>query len=188
MAALESLQHDHWSDYDHFLKSKGVRPKNDHAEIRKFVLFLAYQYGLFAVLAGSRWKEVLIGTLIACIMRNFVFTGLQTCSSVGNQVSTLHAESFGRKSGDSWYRFQIESSKNFIIKSRFWQNICGGLDRHIEHHLYPSLPPNRLYEVSPEIRELCAKRDVRYEEYPSFLGSLKDVLSYLWKLSIPTRG
>jgi fatty acid desaturase len=114
-----------------------------------------------------------------------IFTGLQTGSSVGGDVSTLHPLSFGAKKMDAWYRFQVETSKNFALHG-IWRVLCGGLDRHIEHHLYPNLPPNKLHALSPEIRELCRDERVSYSEYPSFWASLWDSVSYLGTLSMPS--
>jgi NADPH-dependent stearoyl-CoA 9-desaturase len=174
---------EHWAfDYDRFLKSKGRRPAADRAEIRKFAFYVAYQYLLFPLLAGAHWKSVLTGALAATVVRNLIFTGLQTASSVGNEVSTRHALGFPRRRRADWYRFQMETSKNFRLGG-IARVICGGLDRHIEHHLYPSLPPNRLHALSGEVRELCDRHGVRYSEYRSFWQSLRDSVSYLRQLS-----
>jgi fatty acid desaturase len=171
-------------DYDRFLKKNGHRPKDDRRELAKFLLFVGYQYVFFAALAGARWKQMLLATFAASVVRNLIFTGLQTGSSVGRDVSTLHPLSYGGKKMTEWYRFQVETSKNFVLKG-FWTYLCGGLDRHIEHHLYPNLPPNRLHALSPEIRELCGGAGVSYSEYSSFWKSLWDSLSYLGALSTP---
>ncbi len=169
-------------DYDAFLKRTGYREARDRRELRKFFLYVLYQYVVFPALAGARWKYVLCGALAATVMRNLIFTGLQTASSVGHRVSTRHAESAGKKRNDAWYRFQIETSKNFVLRG-VAVILCGGLDRHIEHHLFPRLPPARLREVSPEVRDVCERHGVRYEEHPSFWRSVSDSLSYLWRLS-----
>ncbi len=63
--------------------------------------------------------------------------------------------------------------------------ICGGLDRHIEHHLWPDLPPQRLRALSGRVRALCAKHGVRYVEYPSAWASYLDSFRYLLRLSWP---
>lgn len=171
-------------DYDGFLKSAGLRPAGDRGELRKFALFLGYNYLLFPLLAGARWKQVLAGTLLAAVVRNLIFVGLQTGSSVGAQVSTVHHRLYGTKKAGPWCRFQVETSKDFRIAG-IWKIICGGLDRHIEHHLFPNLPPGRLHELSPELRALCERHGVVYQEFPSFWASFGDSLSYLWKLSLP---
>jgi len=171
-------------DYDRFLKRTEHRSRNDRRELSKFLLYVGYQYALFAVLAGGRWKSMLLATLAASVVRNLIFTGLQTASSVGREVSTLHPLNVAAKKMDEWYRFQVETSKNFVLNG-VWRVLCGGLDRHIEHHLYPNLPPNRLHALSPEIRELCRAGGASYSEYSSFWTSLGDSLSHLGALSRP---
>lgn len=170
-------------DYDAFLKRTGHRDPKDRGELRKFALHLGYQYVLFPVLAGSAWKQVLAAGICASIVRNLIFTGLQTASSVGHEVSTRHAQVAGPLKGDARLRFQIETSKNFGLRG-VWRVLCGGLDRHIEHHLWPHLPPARLYEVSADVKALCAAEGVRYQEFPTFGASLADSGSYLSSLSV----
>jgi ribonuclease HI/fatty acid desaturase len=172
-----------WSyDYDSFLKNIGKRDRHDQKEFRKFAVHVLYQYVLFPLLAGAQWKFVLTATLAAAVLRNLIFTGLQTASSVGHQVSTIHAQSLPERNSDAWFRFQIQTSKNFGLPL-FWRKIFGGLDRHIEHHLYPDLPPTRLHALSSDVRALCQAHNVRYEEFPSFWSSLGDSLRYLHKLA-----
>ncbi|MBX9768806.1 MAG: fatty acid desaturase, partial [Bdellovibrionales bacterium] len=172
-----------WSfDYDHFLKSAGKRPVSDHSEKRKFGLHLVYQYVFFPCLAGPHWKYVLSANMVAAILRNLIFTGLQTASSVGKKVSTSHATHAPDKTPFAWFRFQIETSKNYHLP-QLWRGIFGGLDRHIEHHLYPDLPPKQLRGLSDEVKNLCNQYGIEYVEYPSFWVSLKDSLSHLNRLS-----
>lgn len=173
-------------DYDRFLKSIGRRSMADRGEYRKFALFIGYQYLLFPLLAGANWKFVLGGNLCAAVVRNFVFVGLQTGSSVGAGVSTLHPFGVDKSDKNSWVRFQVETSKNFVV-SGIWKAICGGLDRHIEHHLFPALPPNRLHEASEKVKESCLNNNIRYQEFSSVWTSLTDSFGYLWRLSKPPR-
>jgi len=180
-------------DYDAFLKRQGLRPHDDHGDYVKFCYFVLYNYVLFtgcAVLwSPCHWQSVLLGTLLACNIRNVIFVALQTASSVGHRVSTLHclrtAQSVSRSEcADENVLFQVETSKNFVLRG-FWQVLCGGLDRHIEHHLFPTLPPTRLHEVSPEVQRLCRLHGIQYTEYSSVWTSLWDSFSYLWTLSLP---
>lgn len=172
-------------DYDAFLKDRGLRDRRDRGEWKKLGLFLAYQYALFALLAWSAWPRVLLGTLFAVVVRNYVFVALQTGSSVGEGISTWHALPPPRSRGrGEWYRFQVETSKNYPLPE-LGTILCGGLDRHVEHHLWPDLPPHRLRALSPRVRALCAEHGVRYVEHPSAWASYLDSLRYLWRLSWP---
>jgi linoleoyl-CoA desaturase len=169
-------------DYDAFLKRRGKRDARDRAELAKLARYVAYHLVLFPVLAGPRWSWVIAGTLVAIVVRNLIFTGLQTASSVGRGVSTLHALAPTRPRGEAFVRFQMETSKNFIVRGIF-RVLVGGLDRHIEHHLFPDLPPNRLHALSPAVRELADENGVHYEEHASFGASLGDSVGHLHSLS-----
>jgi len=170
---------EHWAfDYDAFLKREGVRPKSDRGEWKKLAAHVAYHYLLFPALAGPRWWVVLLGGLTAAVIRNLVFTALQTASSVGCDVSSRHALRVDQPRDLERVRFQVETSKNFALHGG-WKILCGGLDRHIEHHLWPHLPPGRLRELSPEVRALCEEHGLRYQEFGSIWSSLRDSLRWL---------
>jgi len=172
-------------DYDAFLKKAGLRDRADRGEWKKLALFVAYQYLLFSLVAWAAWPRVLVGTLFAVIVRNYVFVALQTGSSVGEGISTWHATPPARSRGrGEWYRFQVETSKNYPLPE-LATILCGGLDRHIEHHLWPDLPPHRLRALSGRVRALCAKHGVRYVAYPSAWASYADSIRHLWRLSWP---
>ncbi|GAB3036787.1 fatty acid desaturase [Mycobacterium bourgelatii] len=104
---------------------------------------------------------------------------------------------------DEYYERQIRATRNFIHSPRvnnFLERILieevpfenrpdfsvfyGGLDTHIEHHLFPDLPPNRQREIVPAVREIAARHGLPYHETP-----LEEAFSLLVKaltgLSIP---
>jgi linoleoyl-CoA desaturase len=176
-------------DYDALLKQRGLRRRGDRSELSKLLRFWLYQFALFAMVAfaaGFDWHRTLWGTLFAVVARNYVFVALQTGSSVGDGISTWHANVSRRPQGDAWYRFQIETSKNYPLPA--WATlICGGLDRHIEHHLWPNLPPERLRAISPRVKSLCERHGVRYVEHRSALASYADSFRYLLRLARPGR-
>jgi fatty acid desaturase len=164
-------------DYDRLLKKRGLRAPEDAREIRHFLLHLGYHFGATAFLAeawGGHGIRTLLALFLASLVRNGVFTSLQLASSVGETVSTRHA--LGRPS--DWVRFQIETSKNFHVPVLF-RPLVGGLDRHIEHHLFPSLPARRLHALSERVRDLSHRAGIRYEEHPSLAASLRSSLQWL---------
>lgn len=171
-------------DYDRFLKNQGYRAEGDTSEKTKLLTFWEYQFLLFPLLAGNHAGSVLLGNLCAVLIRNLIFVALQTGSSVGANVSTLHAHKTGTKTKSQWYRFQVETSKNYKAPA-LWTLLSGGLDRHIEHHLFPTLSPMRLRAISPKVKEICEKYGVRYEEYASPWQSLRDSFHHLLRLSWP---
>ena len=177
------LVFEQWAfDYDRFLMAAGKRRTSDRGELRKFAIYIGYQLLWMPLCAGPRWAEVLCAVLAAILIRNLIFTALQTASSVGHRVSTAHAVDCEKRDRAAHLRFQVETSKNFMLHG-IWRLLSGGLDRHIEHHLFPDLPPGRLHGLSNEVRSLCQRHGIDYAEYGSVWTSLEDSVSYLHQLS-----
>jgi linoleoyl-CoA desaturase len=78
---------------------------------------------------------------------------------------------------------QVEAARNIEVPHVI-SILCGGLDRQIEHHLFPRLPPNRLREISARVRAVCEAHGVRYLS-KGWLGTLREVTAELWHLSSP---
>ena len=60
----------------------------------------------------------------------------------------------------------------------------GGLDTHIEHHMFPDLPPNRQREIAPAVRAIAARHGLPYHETP-LLESMGLFAKAMTGLSIP---
>lgn len=60
----------------------------------------------------------------------------------------------------------------------------GGLDTHVEHHMFPDLPPNRQREIAPAVRAIAAQHGLPYHETP-LLESMRLFAKALTGLSIP---
>lgn len=56
--------------------------------------------------------------------------------------------------------------------------LMGGLNRQIEHHLFPSMPRPNLRRVQPLVREYCSQLGVAYTEV-GFFTSYRIVITYL---------
>lgn len=104
---------------------------------------------------------------------------------------------------DEYYRRQIRSTRNFLRSPQLdsvlkrildeevpfddrpdFRIFYGGLDTHIEHHLFPDLPPNRQREVAPRVKEIVTRYGLPYHETP--LGETAALLlKSLTGLSIP---
>lgn len=63
--------------------------------------------------------------------------------------------------------------------------LCGGLNYQIEHHLFPTLPRNRLKKVRPMVQQFCAERGYPYYE-TGWMQSYGEILAYLHKVGRPS--
>lgn len=62
----------------------------------------------------------------------------------------------------------------------------GGLQHHIEHHLFPRLPRHSLPKVRPHVRALCEKHGLPYRSDP-FFTAVRDLLRSLYRAGAQCR-
>lgn len=137
--------------------------------LRKWVPYYAYNYVLFPALAGPLFWKVLLGNWLAETLRDLYSAATIFCGHVGED--TAHYPLGTRAQGrGAWYAMQVEATNDFEVP-RPLSLLCGGLDRQIEHHLFPTLAPERLREIAPEVRALCERHGVSYRtgSWPSVL-------------------
>ena len=101
--------------------------------------YYLYNFVLFPVLAGPLFWKVLLGNVLAEVMRDVYSACTIFCGHVGHDVKSYPPGTRAHGRGQ-WYAMQVEATNNFEV-SRPVSVLCGGLDRQIEHHLFPALPP-----------------------------------------------
>ena len=74
-------------------------------------------------------------------------------------------------------RRQVIIARN-ISGGPFTTFMLGGLNRQIEHHLFPSMPRPNLRRVQGLVRNFCAATDLGYRE-ESFAGSFRQIIHHL---------
>jgi fatty acid desaturase len=80
-----------------------------------------------------------------------------------------------------FFHTQVLTARN-IRGSRFVDFWYGGLNYQIEHHLFPTLPRNRLSEAQPIVERFCAERGIDYHE-TSLAGSYIEIFRHLKRSS-----
>ncbi|MUL66760.1 fatty acid desaturase [Mycobacterium sp. CBMA 234] len=104
---------------------------------------------------------------------------------------------------DQYYARQFRATRNFVRSPQlddFLERVLaeevpfedrpdfrifyGGLDTHIEHHMFPDLPPNRQREIAPAVRAIAARHSLPYHATP-LLESVGLFLKAVTGLSIP---
>jgi fatty acid desaturase len=82
-------------------------------------------------------------------------------------------------------RRQVLTSRN-VRGGWLTDNVLGGLNYQVEHHLFPNMPRPNLRKAQRLVREFCASHSVSYAE-TSLLGSYVIVLRHLHALGAPLR-
>lgn len=151
--------------------------------LRKWVPYYAYEYVLFPLLAGPFWWKTLLGNWLAEVLRDLYSAATIFCGHVGEDVAS-YPEGDKANGRGAWYARQVEATNNFEVQ-RPLSVLCGGLDRQIEHHLFPKLAPERLREVAPLVKQACEEHGVRYNT-ASWPATLKKALAHIAALSRET--
>jgi fatty acid desaturase len=84
-----------------------------------------------------------------------------------------------------YLRRQVLTSRN-VRGSWIVDQVLGGLNYQIEHHLFPSMPRGRLRRAQQLVRDYCAEHDVPYAETGLF-ASYAIALRHLHELGRPLR-
>lgn len=149
--------------------------------LRKHLPYYAKEYFLFPLLAGPFFWKVAAGNWLARSLTDVYSALTILCGHVGEDVATFPE---GTRSGGrgGFYKMQVEATNNFEVPLPV-SILCGALDRQIEHHLFPRLPPNRLREVAPRVRAACEAHGVVYRT-ASWGATLREVFRRVRQLSV----
>jgi linoleoyl-CoA desaturase len=161
-------------------RSKESRRAAWKKTLRKYVPYYLKNYFFFPMLAGPFFWKVLLGNWLAETMRDIYSAATIFCGHVGAETKSYPAGTRSRGRGE-WYAMQVEATNDFEVPLPI-SILCGGLDRQIEHHLFPTLAPQRLREIAPEVRAACEKYGVRYNT-GSWPKMLKGALAHIKALS-----
>jgi len=148
--------------------------------LRKYVPYYLKNYVFFPLLAGPFFWKVLLGNWLAEMMRDVYSAATIFCGHIGGDVESYAIGSKAKNRGH-WYAMQIGATNNFEVP-RLVSVFCGGLDKQIEHHLFPTFSPQRLREIAPEVKAICAKYGVEYKT-DSWGATLKKSFRHLANLS-----
>ena len=166
-----------------FLKDRSRRGiwSAHRAGLGKLLSYYGREYVFFPMLAGPFFWKTLLGNVLSEVGKDLYAGATIYCGHVGAQD---YAPGTRAKSRADWYVMQVEASRDFEV-SALVGLLCGGLERQIEHHLFPRLPPNRLRRIAPRVRAICEEHGVTYRT-GTWPATLRDVLRHLHRLSVPS--
>ncbi len=134
---------------------------------------------------GATYKSTLKANVVANIIRNVWANAVIFCGHFPDGAEKFTKTDMAGETKGEWYLRQMLGSANFE-NGPVLRFMSGNLCHQIEHHLYPDLPSNRLYEISQRVRALCDKYDLPYTT-GSFLVQYGKTWRTIAKLSLPDR-
>ncbi|MBO0936012.1 acyl-CoA desaturase [Fibrella sp. HMF5335] len=175
---LASLSWVFRKDYLKFFKKKiGQHDNTNHprAEYVKLFLYKAIYYAAFLALPmlvlDLAWWQVLVGFVVMHLAEGLVI-GLVfqlahvvegTSFPVPTQTGTIE---------EAWAVHQLQTTANFAPRSWFATFFCGGLNRQIEHHLFPQVCHIHYPAIAQIVKQTAQEFKLPYLENPTFLSAL----------------
>lgn len=176
-------------DYKKFFQSKVGQQKNSHPKIEYFNLFFykAIYYLLFIVIPlivlDITWWQFLIG-FVALHLAEGLTMGL-----VFQLAHVVEGTAFPEpnKEGnieEAWAEHQMRTTANFCSESRIAAFFLGGLNRQIEHHLFPKICHTHYGEIGKIVRQTASEFSMPYIESPTFISALRSHYRILKKFGM----
>ena len=152
---------------------------------RKVAKQVLRDYVLYPALAGPFFLTVLLGNVVANILRNLWTWVVIFCGHFTADAETFPKECIQDETRGHWYLRQLRGSSN--ISGGKWMDILtGNLSHQVEHHFYPDLPAHRYASMAVEVRQICARYGQHYNT-----GSLtRQFGQVVWRIlrhSLPSR-
>ncbi len=160
---------------EHFARAKPF--------LRKAAGRLAKDYLFFPALALGNAPRVLLGNLLANVVRNLWTFAVIFCGHFPEGVQ-MYPEPSEPESRGAWYLRQLNGSAN-LEGGALFHVMTGHLSHQIEHHLFPDLPAARYPELAPKVRELCTRYRQVYHT-GSLPRQLASVFGKIVKYALPT--
>ncbi|WP_447592598.1 fatty acid desaturase family protein [Stenotrophomonas rhizophila] len=134
-------------------------------------------YLLFPALAGPFFLPVLLGNVVANLIRNVWTYVIIFCGHFTADAETFPKECVRDESRGHWYLRQLRGSSN-LTGGKLMNVMSGNLSHQIEHHFFPDIPANRYAAIAVDVKAVCARYGQHYNT-----GSLpKQFGQVMWRI------
>jgi len=180
--ALYSLASISWvfrKDYIKFFQKKigeHATPKHPKKEYFNLFFYKALYYFLFIglplLVLNITWWQFLIGFIGMHLAEGLVM------GSVFQLAHVVEGTDFPLPNGqgnmeEAWANHQMRTTANFATQSRLAAFFLGGLNRQIEHHLFPKFCHIHYPAISVILKKTAFEFNLPYIESPSFGAALQ---------------
>lgn len=186
--SLSSLSWLFRKDYKKFFQTKIGQYQAKHPKIEYFNLFFyKLLYCLIFIggpllLTDLSWWQVLIGFFALHFAQGLVM-GLVFQLAHLVEETALPIPNKDGNIEDAWAEHQMKTTANFSSKSKLAAFLLGGLNRQIEHHLFPKISHIHYPAISKIIKETAETYKLPYIENNTFFAALKSHYNILKRFS-----
>jgi linoleoyl-CoA desaturase len=162
------------------------RSKHPKREYFKLFFYKALYYFLFIVsplmVLNVSWWQFLLG-FIALHVAQGLTMGLVFQLAHVVEGTTFPAPNAKGNIEEAWAEHQMRTTANFATHSLLAAFFLGGLNRQIEHHLFPKVCHIHYGKISRIVKQAAMEFNLPYNENKTFLAALRSHYIILKKFS-----
>lgn len=148
-------------------------------------IYKVLYYGLLFVVpifvTGLSWQSVLVGFLLMHFTAGLMLSCIFQLAHVLEECE-FPQPTDDRKMENSWAIHQVLNTANFSPKSKIMSWFIGGLNRQIEHHLFPHICHVHYKKLAVIVKQTAQDYGLVYQEQPTFVHALIEHGKMLRKL------
>ncbi|MEZ0485148.1 fatty acid desaturase family protein [Fibrella aquatica] len=175
---LASLSWVFRKDYIKFFKKKIGQHNNTNHPRREYINLFLYKgayYIAFIVIplvfVELSWWKILLGFVVMHVAEGIVLGLVFQLAHVVEGTSFPVPTSLNTIE-EAWAAHQMQTTANFSPKSKLATFFCGGLNRQIEHHLFPRICHIHYPAIADIVKQTAREYDLPYLENPTFFSAL----------------
>jgi linoleoyl-CoA desaturase len=131
------------------------------------IVYFGYTLVLPMMFSGVAWYHCAAGFILIQMIAGFSLACIFQPAHV-METSDFALPDDKRKMEDSWAVHQLLNTADFAPHSRFVSWFIGGLNRQIEHHLFPQVCHVHYPAIASIVYQTASQFDLPYHVYPSF--------------------
>lgn len=132
-----------------------------------------YYAGIVAlpIILGAPWHWVLIGFVMMHFVAGVSLSAIFQLAHVMEECDFPNPDD-NRKMQNDWAIHQLTTTANFSPKSKIMSWFIGGLNRQIEHHLFPHICHIHYKKIAPIVKQTAIEYNLPYYEQKTFVKAL----------------
>lgn len=187
---LASLSWVFRKDFKKFFQKHIGSRANVHPRIEYFNLFFykALYYTLFIVLPmifmELNWWQVVLGFVLLHLAQGITMGLVFQLAHVVEGTAFPVPNANGNME-EAWAEHQMRTTANFATHSPAAAFFLGGLNRQIEHHLFPKICHVHYGRISVIVKQTAHEFGIPYHENSTFVAALKSHFRMLKRMGAP---
>lgn len=142
--------------------------------------------GLPLIVLDIKWWQLLIGFIAMHMAQGFTMGLVFQLAHVVEETHFPNPDDSGIME-DAWAEHQMYTTANFASNSSIASFLLGGLNRQIEHHLFPKICHVHYPELGKIVKETAREYNLPYIESPTFLSAALSHYRVLKKFAAQAR-